>query len=230
MKRICSAIFVLALLLCCLPTGASGAEIKTTESGIQYSVKRGTVTIEGYSGSSTVMSIPSKIDGLPVTAISAQTCRGDMLITEVRIPKSVATVGEYAFAECPNLTKVVINGAQFIGRSAFRDCKALLTLKLPSNLNTIDDFAFEGCTMLGKVEIPKGLKSIGTDAFMGCERVRFDADSNKYALEYAKSNNIPTGFDPWTVRVIVIGVTSALLFGAVLLVDKAVKRAKKTKA
>jgi hypothetical protein len=227
MKRIFSAIFVLALLLCCLPTGASGAEIKTTESGIQYSVKHGTVTIEGYSGSSTVMSIPSKIDGLPVTAISAQTCRGDMLITEVRIPKSVATVGEYAFAECPNLTKVVINGAQFIGRSAFRDCKALLTLKLPSNLNTIDDFAFEGCTMLGKVEIPKGLKSIGTDAFMGCERLRFVLNGNSVAKAHAKKYNIPTSFtDTWEFTVILIIIVSVVLGGAVSVFSKKVNKKK----
>ena len=44
------------------------------------------------------MNIPEKIDGLPVTQIAAQTCRGDDLITEVRITKSVKSIGEYAFA------------------------------------------------------------------------------------------------------------------------------------
>ena len=228
MKRIVSVIFVLALLVCCFPTVTSGAEVLMTDSGIQYSVNRGAVTIEGFVGGGTVMNIPSKIDGLPVTAIAAQTCRGDMALTEVRIPKSVTSIGEYAFAECPNLTKVVINGCKFIGRSAFRDCKALLTLKLPGNLDTIDDFAFEGCTMLGKVEIPKNLQTIGTDAFMGCERLRFVLNGNSAAKAHAKKYNIPTSFaDTWEFTVIMIVIVSVVLGGALSVFTKKADKKKK---
>lgn len=227
MKRFLSFIFAFVFLVLCFPI-TSGAEMLETDGGVQYTVERGEVVIQGFNAAGTVMDIPEKIDGKPVTRIAAQTCRGDGIITEVRIPKSVTSIGEYAFAECQNLTKVVIKGGEFIGRSAFRDCKALLTLKLPSNLDTIDDFAFEGCTVLGTVKIPKGLKSIGTDAFMGCERLRFELNGNKVAKAHAKKYNIPTSFtDTWEFTLIMIVLVSALLGGAVMAANKHIKNKKR---
>ncbi len=58
-----------------------------------------------------VLSIPSKINGMPVTAI-----------------------GSMAFRECRNLTKVIIpEGVTSIGRRAFHDCENL-TVSLPSTV------------------------------------------------------------------------------------------------
>lgn len=230
MKKFIAIVISLVTVLVSVSGLYVGALPSETDNGIFYSIENGEVTVEGFNYVGTVMDVPETIEGYPVRYVADQACRGNEGIFELRLPKTIVSIGEYAFGECENLTKVVIKGADTIGYSAFRDCKALMTVTLSEGVRTIDDSAFEGCTNLGKIKIPSTVTQIGVDAFMGCERVRFDADSNKYALEYAKSNNIPTGFDPWTVRVIVIGVTSALLFGAVLLVDKAVKRAKKTKA
>ncbi len=226
MKKIISVFFAFLLVILCLPITA-GAEVLETDGGIMYTVERGEVIIQGFNAAGSVMDIPEKIDGLPVTKIASQTCRGDMVITEVRIPKSVTSIGEYAFAECPNLTKVVIKGGNFIGRSAFRDCKALLTLKLPSDLESIDDFAFEGCTMLGTVKIPKGLTHIGTDAFMGCERLRFVLNGNDVAKAHAKKYNIPTSFtDTWEFTLLMLVLVTGLLGGGVFAVSRLMKNKK----
>ncbi len=226
MKKLISLLFVFTFLISATPM-AVGAEIRKTDSGILYTIENGEAVIQGYDGSGSVMNIPEKIDGVPVTKIAAQTCHGDTSVSEVRIPKSVTSIGEYAFAECSNLVKVVIKGAVFIGRSAFRDCKALLTLKLPSNLESIDDFAFEGCTVLGTVKIPKGLKNIGTDAFMGCEKLRFDLNGNKVAKAHAEKYNIPTSFtDTWEFTVIMTVLVSALFGGGVFLVNRLMKNRK----
>ena len=229
MKKILYLIFALTLMLCCF-TVTVGAEVLETDGGIMYTVERGEIVIQGFNGDGTVMNIPEKIDGLPVTRIASQVCRGDMVLTEVRIPKTVVSIGEYAFAECPYLKKVVIKGGVFIGRSAFRDCKALLTLKLPGNLESIDDFAFEGCLMLGKVEIPKGLQNIGTDAFMGCEKLRFDLNGNKVAKAHAKKYGIPTSFtDTWEFTLLMTVLVSALLGGGLVFVNKKMKDRKNNK-
>lgn len=227
MKKLISLLFVFTLLLSSFRF-TTGAEMLKTDGGILYTVENGEVVIHGFDGNGTVMNIPEKIDGLPVTQIAAQTCRGDDLITEVRIPKSVKSIGEYAFAECGNLTKAVISGGELIGRSAFRDCKALMTLTLPTDLKAIDDSAFEGCTILGTVKIPKGLESIGTDAFMGCEQLRFELNGNAVAKAHAKIYNIPTSFtDTWEFTLIMIVVVSALLGGGLIFVSKKMKSKKR---
>ena len=227
MKKLFSLLFVFTLLLSSFPFTA-GAEMRKTDSGILYTVENGEAVIQGYDGAGSVMNIPAEIDGVPVTKIAAQTCRGDTSVSEVRIPKSVASIGEYAFAECPNLAKVVIKGSNFIGRSAFRDCKTLMTLTLPSNLETIDDFAFEGCTMLGAVKIPKGLKSIGVDAFMGCEKLRFELNGNAVAKAHARKYNIPTSFtDTWEFTLIMIVLVTVLLGGGLIFVSKKMKNKKR---
>ncbi|MBQ7779534.1 MAG: leucine-rich repeat domain-containing protein [Clostridia bacterium] len=227
MKKLVSLFFALSLLLSVIPMMAR-AEVLETDGGIMYTVESGEVVIQGFSGDGSVMNIPEKIDGVPVKRIAAQTCRGDTLITEVRIPKSVISIGEYAFAECPNLTKAVISGGVFIGRSAFRDCKALLTLKLPDTLESIDDFAFEGCTVLGTVKIPKGLEHIGNDAFMGCERLRFELNGNEAAKEYARKYNIDTSFtDTWEFTLIMIVLVTSLLGGGLIFVNKKMKNKKR---
>ena len=216
-----------SLLIFCIPT-VIRAEVLETDSGILYTVENGEVTVQGFNAVGTVMDIPEKIDGFPVTVIASQTCRGDDVITEVKIPSSVITIGEYAFAECDNLTKVVIKGGKIIDRSAFRDCKALLTLTLPSELEIIGDFAFEGCTVLGKVKIPKGLESIGTDAFMGCEMLRFELNGNSVAKAHAKKYNIPTSFvDTWEFTLLMTVIVSALLGVGLYILNKIIKKKKK---
>ncbi len=227
MKKIISLIFVFSLLISCIPT-VIRAEVLETDGGILYTVENGEVTVQGFNAVGTVMDIPEKIDGLPVTVIASQTCRGDDVITEVKIPSSVITIGEYAFAECDSLTKVVIKGGKIIDRSAFRDCKALLTLTLPSELEIIGDFAFEGCTVLGKVKIPKGLKEIGTDAFMGCEMLRFELNGNSAAKAHAQKYNIPTSFvDTWEFTVLMTVIVSALLGVGLYFLNKVIKKKKK---
>lgn len=227
MKKIISAFFAFAFLVLCLPLTA-GAEILETDGGILYTVENCEVIIQGFNAAGTVMDIPEKIDGFPVVGIAPQVCRGDSVITEVRIPKTVTVIGEYAFAECPNLAKVVMKGGVRIERSAFRDCKALLTLKLPNVLESIDDFAFEGCTMLGTVKIPKGLNYIGADAFMGCERLRFELNGNKAAKEHAKKYNIPTSFtDTWEFTLLMTVIVSAVLGGGLIVLNKVIKSKKR---
>ncbi len=226
MKKVLFITIVFIMMLSAASIGTY-AHVYETDGGIQYSVNNGEVTVEGFNYAGNVMSVPEKIDGMPVLYIAPQACRKNTAITEVRLPKSIVSIGEYAFAECPNLVKVAISGGVKIERSAFRGCKALIELSLPKNLESIDDFAFEGCTMLGKVKMPKKLSFIGTDAFAGCERLRFDANGNSCAKEYAKNNSIPTSFkDTWEYTLLMIALTAGLMGGAVFIANIYIKRKK----
>ena len=56
-----------------------------------------------------------------------------------------------------------------IPTQAFLDKKVLMTVKLPTSLQTIESEAFKGCSALdGSLILPDGLRLIGWSAFQGC--------------------------------------------------------------
>ncbi|MCF0114233.1 MAG: leucine-rich repeat domain-containing protein, partial [Erysipelotrichaceae bacterium] len=55
----------------------------------------------------------------------------------------------------------VLEGTKVICDEAFRDCKSLQEIHLPSSLLSIGDSAFEGCSSLNQVVIPDSVTHIG---------------------------------------------------------------------
>ena len=55
-----------------------------------------------------------------------------------------------------------------IGESAFRSCRGLTSVTIPSSITTIGDWAFRGCTGLTSLTISEGVISIGDGAFTDC--------------------------------------------------------------
>ena len=90
-------------------------------------------------------------------------------ITELVIPESVSSIGNYTFFGYNSLKSVVINGqVSKIGYSAFRNCTNLTSVIIYNSLETIDDFAFSNCVSLTSLEIPNSVTSIGDYTFDGC--------------------------------------------------------------
>jgi hypothetical protein len=97
---------------------------------------------------------------------------------EVRIPSlvsysaqeySVIGIGDNAFRSCRDLTSIEIpSGVTSIGDYALYYCEGLASLIIPSNVLSIGDYAFAGCTGLTSIEIPSSVTSIGEGAFGGC--------------------------------------------------------------
>lgn len=220
MKKLAALVFI--LIFSVLNVYALPSE---TDDGILYSIENGEVTIEGFNYAGNVMDVPSEIEGYPVKYIANQACRDNDAIIELHLPSSIEVIGEFAFADCKNLKKVVIKGADTVGYAAFKNCKKLSSLILPDGIRHIDDCAFENCVMLGKVEIPSSLESIGVNAFIGCDRLRFSIDNNEYAKQYAKQYSIPTSFfESWTFTVIMITVSAVIALAVIKAVSKAVKK------
>ena len=94
---------------------------------------------------------------------------GDNEITDLVIPNSVTTIGNYAFNGCTGLTSVTIpNSVTSIGNCAFDGCKGLTSLTIPNSVTTIGNSAFWGCTGLTSLTIPNSVWTIGNWAFDGC--------------------------------------------------------------
>ena len=68
------------------------------------------------------------------------------------IPKSVTSIGNYAFEGCSGLTAVEIpNSVTSIGDSAFDGCRGLTAVEIPNSVTTIGSCAFWYCNNLQMV-------------------------------------------------------------------------------
>ncbi|MFA6938158.1 MAG: leucine-rich repeat protein, partial [Treponema sp.] len=79
--------------------------------------------------------------------------------------KPVTAIGSEAFKNCRNITEVNLPSTiTRIGVNAFFGCTALKSIVLPENLSTISDGAFWDCVSLSYIVIPKSVTSIGLGA------------------------------------------------------------------
>lgn len=90
-------------------------------------------------------------------------------LTSVTIPKSVKTIGKYAFWDSYRLTSMTIpEGVTDIGPYAFSGCSKLRNALIPSSVTKIESNVFNSCTSLTSVTIPAGVTDIGGQAFYAC--------------------------------------------------------------
>ena len=90
-------------------------------------------------------------------------------VTDLVIPNSVTSIGDYAFTDCTGLTSVTIgNSVISIGHCAFSDCIGLTSVTIPNSVTEIGGGAFEGCSGLTSITIPNSVTIIGVRAFYDC--------------------------------------------------------------
>ena len=165
MKKLCNVFIVLALLLACGMWFSTKAEA-ASYNGFTYTVSDGEATITDYTGSATDLTIPSTLDGYPVTSI------GDWAFawcvsrpTSVAIPDSVTSIGDWAFAYCEVLPSVAIpDSVTSIGDYAFSDCYSLTSVAIPDSVTSIGNYAFNYCTSLAGIWVSEGNAYYSSDA------------------------------------------------------------------
>ncbi len=86
-----------------------------------------------------------------ISEISANAFKERNTITEVRLPDTVVTLGDYAF----------------------QNCRYITTVRLPANLKTINSRAFQYNVRLTAISpfLPDSVTTVGEAAFAGCERL-----------------------------------------------------------
>lgn len=84
------------------------------------------------------------------------------------------TSGDYAFADCYNLTGATIeSGITTVPQYMFAFCGDLKTVNVPTSVKSIGNSAFRQCFSLDSIDMPE-VNSIGKEAFLNCFNLKGD--------------------------------------------------------
>lgn len=105
---------------------------------------------------------------------------------------TVTHIGDYSFAHCPDITKVIIEeGYQQIGSGAFKECSSLREVVLPTSVWVMYDDIFRDCVNLSNVNTGS-VQKMGARVFYNCENLHHveltslkDLDVNGGIFSYA---------------------------------------------
>jgi len=154
------------------------------EDGFVYNDSTKTSVVR-YIGTDTNVTIPNSVTSIGEYAF--YNCSG---LTSVTIPNSVTSIGYYAFYGCSGLTYITIpNSVTSIGNAAFYGCSNLDSVTIPNSVTTIGNFAFRNCTSLTSIIIPNSVTSIGNSTFADCSSLNLITIPNSVTSigEYAFS-------------------------------------------
>lgn len=109
---------------------------------------------------------PSTLDEIGYMAF----CGCSSLMSEILLPESVKSIGNYAFAESAISGNLILpHNLENIAGGAFFCCRSLIgSLVIPNKVKVISDLAFDCCGFTGTLTLPEGLTEIGADAFGQC--------------------------------------------------------------
>lgn len=130
----------------CKAIGSDADNYKTLNNFECFQNTDGGITIIGYTGTATALTIPAQIEGKNVTKIETSAFNYNKILVEVTFPDTL----------------------KIIGARAFQHCEALKTINLSENLDSIEFFAFYYCANLETVTLPGNLTKLGRQAFSYC--------------------------------------------------------------
>ena len=156
---------------------ASGQVSSIGASAFQNCTK---LAVVNTSASATKTSFPTSLINIGNYAFS-NTALADITLTKPNTAGYYNVLGDNVFSSCASLTTVNFANSNLtsLPKSAFNGDKALVTVKLPTTLETIGDSAFSGCENLstinsstkGTAQLPNNVKTISAYAFTNCYNI-----------------------------------------------------------
>ena len=143
--------------------------IEKFADNLKYVDNGESITITGYTGYGSSVTIPEVIDGKKVTKIDDDTFKWHGELQEIKLPSTLEAIGNSSFENCGSLSKIVIpDSVTSIGNSAFSYCSSLKEIVMPKLLSTIGELAFQNCTTIKEIVVPDNVTIIGKSAFYNC--------------------------------------------------------------
>ena len=87
-------------------------------------------------------------------------------LSDIVIPSSVTSIGDWAFEHCRSLSDIVIpDSVTSIGNGAFSFCRSLSDIVIPDSVTSIGNGAFNYCSSLKYISIPKSVICLNGNPF-----------------------------------------------------------------
>ena len=138
------------------------------ETETEISGKLGTKLTWSIDKASKTLTIDNKGQMISFSTTEAPWKNYKSYFDAVVINDGCANVGAWAFSGCDNIVSVDLpSSINTIDRSAFSGCGIKKT-EIPYGVTSIEEFSFEGCEQLTTIELPECVKAIGNYAFKGC--------------------------------------------------------------
>jgi hypothetical protein len=175
-KLAASTLTAVAIMLAGAAKGQSG-----NYNGLEWEQIGNAVEIYGYNGSGGAITIPATISNLPVVSIQGGPYAYRNTLTNISIPDSVTSIGNFAFQYCSSLISVSIgSGVTNIGEGPFTYCISLTAITMDAQnafYSSVDDVLFDKSQatlveyaggLIGSYTIPDSVTSVADYAFAGC--------------------------------------------------------------
>lgn len=188
-KKRLAALLVLVMTIVQIPFTNITAEAAAMPD-YKYELSGGNIRLTSYCGTTQDVVIPSSIDGQSVTGLGSA-CFANCTLKTIKIPGSIETIEDLAFAGIKGVTSITIPGSvKRIGVGAFANNTDLKEVILEEGVQILDNSVFEGDVALASITIPSSVKSIGEDCFRNCPGINIKTVHGSYGETYAKDNGL----------------------------------------
>ena len=151
--------------------GPASAPEKIVE-GYTYEKKGSNATLTGSTRKDQNLTLPAKIDGVPVIEIGPSCFANNIDVHQIKIPDGVRGIDDFAFECCSRLQKVYFPySLKTIGEGAFSGCGNLRLADMQEGITSIGRGAFLCCENLQVLELPTSVHEIGRFAFAFCSEL-----------------------------------------------------------
>lgn len=153
---------LLMMLFCACMCMLTFTAMAATEGDWEYTVVDETAIVKSYTGSDTIIVVPSTLGGYPVIKLDHACFADNTNLTAITIPNTVTSLGAYCFSGCSSLTKITIpESVTVLEQFCFLQCPSLKSVSLPEGVQKIETGCFTECKSLAKLLIPKSVTYIG---------------------------------------------------------------------
>ncbi|MCD8142456.1 MAG: leucine-rich repeat domain-containing protein [Clostridiales bacterium] len=166
---------------------------------IYYRINQAEAEILRCVGTDPALTLPSAIDGHPVTRLGSgcfggvspeeavpgegmrflqarppkATARYNDTLKRVHLPETVRALGERCFASCRALPRLELpRSITELGERVFEGCGSLTHLELPDGIRALPAYAFAECRSLERVKLPPSVETLGRCCFYNCTHLK----------------------------------------------------------